>query len=284
MSGRHASNARPQASLKALPGTARSAAQLLPRQIQDEISLAQLELKGKGVQLGVATAGLVAALVFVGLLVIALVVAAIMGLATVMPAWLAALIVSAAFLIIAGIGALFGLRKLKKAMPIMPAQTIRGIKHDLGIVKEGSAFDASILEPGSPAYEAAAKAKEEAKAKAAAEAKAKAEQKLAEEGPAPTQEQLLARLAERRVHLTGIRDELGAQLDVKSQAQAFVEDAKGRAEAVKESAQQRFAQFTSSSEESGGLGEELARRWKPIAVAVAAGTAFAVLLRRLLKH
>ncbi|MFJ3958619.1 phage holin family protein [Arthrobacter sp. NPDC090010] len=285
MSGRHAGSARPQASLKALPATARSAAQLLPRQIQDEISLAQLELKDKGVKVGIASAGFVAALLFIGLLVIALVVAAIMGLATVMPAWLAALIVSAAFLVIAGIGGLFGFVKIKQAMPLVPARTIRGIKHDLGIVKEGSAFDASILEPGSPAYEAAAKAKAEAQAKAKADAEAKAEQKRAEEGPAPTQDQLLARLAERREHLTGIRDELGAQLDVKSQAQALVTDVKDRAEAAKDAAQQRFASFASSSNggEQGSPLQELGRRWKPIAVAAAAGTAFVVLLRKLIK-
>ncbi|WFR85023.1 phage holin family protein [Arthrobacter sp. Y-9] len=281
MSGRHASTVRPQTSLKALPATARSAAQLLPRQIQDEITLAQLELKDKGVKVGIASAGFVAALLFVGLLVIALVVAAIMGLATIMPAWLSALIVSAAFLIIAGIGGLFGFLKLKSAMPLMPAEAIRGFKHDLGIVKEGSAFDASILDPESPAAKAAAEAKAAAKAKAREEAEVKAKQKLAEEGPAPTQQQIIARLDERRAHLTGIRDDLGVQLDVKTQAQGFVSEVKERAESVRESAQQRFAGATAG--ENGGIAGELAQRWKPIAVAVAAGTAFVVLLRKLIK-
>ena len=34
-----------------------------------------------------------------------------------------------------------GVRKFKKAMPLVPEETIRGIKHDLGIAKEGSDFN-----------------------------------------------------------------------------------------------------------------------------------------------
>ena len=52
-------------------------------------------------QLGVAGAFFAVALVFVAFLVIGLIVAAIMGLATIMPAWLAALLVCAVFLLIA---------------------------------------------------------------------------------------------------------------------------------------------------------------------------------------
>ena len=73
---------------------------------------------------------------------IGLIVAAIMGLATIMPAWLAALLVCGVCLIIAAIGALIGRNKFKKVMPLVPEETIRGLKYDLGIAKEGSAFDA----------------------------------------------------------------------------------------------------------------------------------------------
>lgn len=91
-----------------LLGNARTLLRLAPRQLNDEFSLAKEELKAKGVKVGIAAGMFGAALVFLGLLVIALVVAAIMGLATVLPAWLAALIVAAFFLLIIAISALLG--------------------------------------------------------------------------------------------------------------------------------------------------------------------------------
>ena len=45
-------------------------------------------------------------------------------------------------------------------MPLVPEETIRGIKYDLGIAKEGSAFDPAILDPESDQYKAAKAAKE----------------------------------------------------------------------------------------------------------------------------
>ena len=78
------------------------------------------------------------------------------------------------FLLIALIGGLIGLRKFKKAMPLVPEETIRGLKHDLGIAKEGSDFDAAFLDPDSPQYKAAKAAKAEAAAKAKADKGAKA--------------------------------------------------------------------------------------------------------------
>src|SRR6478752_8192282 len=147
MSGRHTGRTNGGLRLSALPKTLKLIFKLAPRQLNDEIAFAKAELKRKGIQLGVAAAFFAVALVFVLLLVIGLVVAAIMGLATIMPAWLAALLVCAVFLIIALIGGLIGVRKLKKAMPLMPEETIRGIKYDLGIAKEGTGFNAALLDP-----------------------------------------------------------------------------------------------------------------------------------------
>ena len=142
MSGRHSGGTGSGLRISALPQTLKMIFKLAPRQLNDEIALAKAEIKRKGTQLGVAGAFFAVALVFVGLLVIGLFIAAIMGLATIMPAWLAALLVSAVCLIIAAIGALIGQNKFKKLMPLVPEETIRGLKYDLGIAKEGSAFDA----------------------------------------------------------------------------------------------------------------------------------------------
>ena len=174
MSGRHSGGTGSGLRISALPKTLKMISKLAPRQLTDEIALAKAEIKRKGTQLGVAGAFFGVALVFILFLVIGLVVAAIMGLATIMPAWLAALLVCGVCLIIAAIGALIGRNKLKKVMPLVPEETIRGLKYDLGIAKEGSAFDPAVLDPNSEQYKAAKAAKEAAAAKAKAEKEAKA--------------------------------------------------------------------------------------------------------------
>src|SRR6478735_4818363 len=211
MSGRHSGRTSPGLRITALPGTARLLFRLAPRQLNDEIAFAKIELKRKGIQVGVAAAFFDVALLFLAFLVVGLIVAAIMGLATIMPAWLAALLVSAAFLLIALIGGLVGLARFKKAMPLMPEETIRGIRHDIGVAREGSAFNPAVLDPESP----------EAKAAKAAKAKAEKEAKAArhdQEFPHASEPELVRRLSQRRHHLTEVRDELGTELDLKTQA------------------------------------------------------------------
>lgn len=273
MSGRHSGRTNGGMRISALPKTLKLVARLAPRQLNDEIALAKVEIKRKGIQLGVAAAFLAVALIFVAFLVIGLIVAAIMGLATIMPAWLAALLVCALFLIIALIGALVGLRKFKKAMPLVPEDTLRGLKHDLGIAKEGSEFDPTVLDPSSEQAKAAKGAKEAkaAQAKAEKEVKAAAKPDL---GPAPTEAELRRRLDERRRHLTEVRDELGQELDAKTQAQALLDVTQEKLNAARERVGRQFA----------GLGESAPDlRWKPLAVLAASTAVLLVLLRKLLK-
>ncbi|GAA3297386.1 hypothetical protein GCM10017708_39000 [Arthrobacter citreus] len=78
-------------------------ARLTPRQLNDEFALATAEMKQKGVKAGMAAAFMVVALLFAAALAIALIVAAILGLGTVMPGWLAALLVALLFLVIAAV-------------------------------------------------------------------------------------------------------------------------------------------------------------------------------------
>lgn len=283
MSGRHTGRTSQGLRITALPKTLKLLFRLAPRQLNDEIAFAKVELKRKGVQVGVAAAFLAVALVFVAFLVVGLIVAAIMGLATIMPAWLAALIVCAVFLVIALIGGLIGLRKFKKAMPLMPEETIRGIKHDLGIAKEGSDFNAAILDPSSPEAKAATAAKEEAAAKTKAEKEAKEEAHKVE-FPRASEPELHRRLEQRRRHLAEVRDELDTELDLKPQvnflvgaAKAKLNEGKAVFEQGKHAAGQKFAEFSESTE-----GANL--RWKPLAALAASATVFVVLLRRLLRN
>ena len=291
MSGRHSGGTGSGLRISALPQTLKMIFKLAPRQLSDEIALAKAEIKRKGTQLGVAGAFFAVALVFVGLLVIGLFIAAIMGLATIMPAWLAALLVSAVCLIIAAIGALIGQNKFKKLMPLVPEDTIRGLKYDLGIAKEGSAFDARILDPSTEQYKAAKAAKEAAAAKATAEKEAKAAAKP-DFGPPPTEAELRRRLDLRRTHLTGVRDDLGRELDVKTQTQILLAAAQVRLQDGKEQLSDKIAGFRSSARSSAGpatsadgqgLADTIKQRWKPLAVLAASGAALAVLVRRLIK-
>ncbi|CAI3795252.1 phage holin family protein [Pseudarthrobacter sp. MM222] len=291
MSGRHSGGTSGGLRISALPRTLRLIFKLAPRQLNDEIALAKIEIKRKGIQLGVAAAFVAVALVFVALLVIGLVVAAIMGLATIMPAWLAALLVCGVFLLIALIVGLVGFRKFKKAMPLMPEETVRGLKYDLGIAKEGSAFNPAVLDPNSEQYKAAkaAKAEADAKAKAEKEAKKAAEPEF---GPPPTESELRRRVVQRRTHLTGVRDELSEELDVKTQAQALLAMTQARLQDGKEQLSAKVAGFKSSAGPSAkgpaianarGAADQLGQRWKPLAALAASTAALVFLLRKLLK-
>lgn len=290
MSGRHSGGTSGALRFSALPKTLKLIFKLAPRQLNDEIALAKIELKRKGIEVGVAAAFAAVALAFVAFLLVGLIVAAIMGLATIMPAWLAALLVCGVFLVIALIAGLVGVRKFKKAMPLVPESTLRGIKYDIGIAKEGSAFDPAILDPNSDQYKAAHAAKAEAAAKAKAEKEAK---KAAEPdfGPPPTEAELRRRLDERRTHLTGVRDELTEELDVKTQAQKLLATTQSKLEDGKEQLSAKLAGFRSRTTTSGPAAAntpqrdagQLGQRWKPLVALTASAAALVFLLRKLVK-
>jgi hypothetical protein len=100
-----------------------------------ELELARTELTAKGKRAGagagLAGAGGVVALFGVG----ALIAAAIAGLATVMPVWLSALIVGVVLLLVAGVLALVGRSRLRKAAPPLPEQAVQGVQNDVAAVR-----------------------------------------------------------------------------------------------------------------------------------------------------
>jgi len=61
--------------------------------------------------------------------------AAVLGIATALPAWLAALIVGVALLIITTVLVLIGVRQLKAGVPPVPTETIDSVKHDVDAIK-----------------------------------------------------------------------------------------------------------------------------------------------------
>lgn len=102
--------------------------------VRDEMALATAEMKRKGAQagIGIGSAGAVVALLGLG----ALVAAAVLGLATVLAAWLAALVVGAVLMMAAGVLAAAGIGQVRNSVPVVPEQAVRSAKRDIETVKE----------------------------------------------------------------------------------------------------------------------------------------------------
>lgn len=104
--------------------------------VREEMRLAQVELQEKGKRAGIGAgmfggAGLVA-LYGVG----ALIAAAILLIGTALEPWLAAVIVGAVLLAVAGVLALLGRKQVDKATPPKPERAMESVKRDVAHVKE----------------------------------------------------------------------------------------------------------------------------------------------------
>lgn len=256
-------------------------ARLLPKQLKDEAQLAVLELKDKGIKLGVGAALAVVGLVFLGMAVIALIGAAIAGLSNLMPAWLAALLLAMLFIVILAILVLVALAKIKSALPLKPEKTLFGLRYDLGVVKEGSAYTEGRVQ----------REMNEAEQQKEREQEAAANDPNQVKPVKPTEEQLRHRLKLRREHLKSLRDDAQNRADsVQAAAQGFVGRTAGTFKSTQDSVKQTFATrggsqgVPTAGSTSATAGESsLSDRWQPLAVAAAAGSAFLVFLRKLLK-
>jgi uncharacterized membrane protein YqjE len=109
--------------------------QQIPELIRSEIRLAQAEVAQKGKRAGVGLGMFSVAGLLAFFALAALVTTAILGLATVVDAWLAALIVAVVLLAAAGVVALMGKNKVAEAAPPAPERAIQGIKEDIATVK-----------------------------------------------------------------------------------------------------------------------------------------------------
>jgi hypothetical protein len=130
-------NARPAVAPEASAGElVKQLSEQVSRLIRDELKLAEHEMTSKAKRIG-RGAGMFGGSGLVALYGIGcLLAAAIIGLAAVLPAWAAALIVGGALLVIAGLAALMGKSQVSKAAPPVPEQTVQSVKADVEEIKE----------------------------------------------------------------------------------------------------------------------------------------------------
>lgn len=107
---------------------------LVAELVKSELDQLKRELLRKLKHAGIGAGLLAAAAVFAFFAAGVLTAAAILGLAVVLPAWLAALIVAALLLVVVVLLGWLGVRELKKSNP-EPTETISSVKRDVRVIK-----------------------------------------------------------------------------------------------------------------------------------------------------
>ena len=110
--------------------------ELTTRLVRDEVELAKAELDEKAKSAGIG-AGMLGAAALTGLYALgALTAAAIMALSTAVDAWLAALIVAGAYAVLAGLVAMVGKARVRRATPPVPERALESAKEDIEWTKQ----------------------------------------------------------------------------------------------------------------------------------------------------
>lgn len=104
--------------------------------VGQEIKLAKAEMTEKAKEIGIGAGMFGGAGYTLHLAALGLMLTLIFALSTAMPAWLAALIVTVVFVAIAGVLALTGKKRIQKAGPPVPEETIESVKQTIETVKE----------------------------------------------------------------------------------------------------------------------------------------------------
>jgi uncharacterized membrane protein YqjE len=104
--------------------------------VRDELKLAQLEMTAKGKQAGKGV-GMMGGGGLVALYGVACLIACvIIAISHSLQAWLSALIVGAALLLVAAVLAALGRSHMRKATPPMPTQAVDSVKTDVAEIRE----------------------------------------------------------------------------------------------------------------------------------------------------
>jgi uncharacterized membrane protein YqjE len=104
--------------------------------VRDELKLAQLEMTSKAKKAG-SGAGMLGGGGLIALYGVACLIAcAVIGISRALPAWLSALIVGVFLLLVAGVAAAMGGKRVKQAAPPVPAEAVESVKTDVAEVRE----------------------------------------------------------------------------------------------------------------------------------------------------
>lgn len=116
---------------RSIPDLTRQLADETATLVRQEIDLAKVELTEKAKQVGMGAGMFGGAAIFAVLAAGALTACAIAAIAMAVQVWLAALIVGAGYLAIAGVLALMGKSRMQRGLPPKPDQTIETVKDDV---------------------------------------------------------------------------------------------------------------------------------------------------------
>lgn len=103
--------------------------------VAGEIELLKQEMITKLKALGIGAGLLLGAAIILLFMIGVLLTSAVLALGQVLPGWASALIIAGVLLVIAVIVGLIGYARLKKGIPPVPSETIRGLKKDLNVIK-----------------------------------------------------------------------------------------------------------------------------------------------------
>jgi hypothetical protein len=120
--------------------------------VRDEIQLARTEMTEKGKRAGMGAGMFGAAALFALYGVAALLAGAILGIARVLPAWAAALIIGGGLFLFAGMLALAGRMNLKRATPAAPRETMSSVRADVHALSAAANRDGGA-HPSGDGYE-----------------------------------------------------------------------------------------------------------------------------------
>jgi predicted phage tail protein len=128
---------------KSLFGLLADLPRLFGNLVKEELEQFKNEMVGKLKHAGIGIGLFVGAGVFAFFMVGVFLAAAVLGFATIVPGWLAALIVAGILLVITVVLVLVGVAQIRKGVPPAPTETITSVKHDVNAIKGIGKWDRS---------------------------------------------------------------------------------------------------------------------------------------------
>ncbi|HEY4534574.1 MAG TPA: phage holin family protein [Enteractinococcus sp.] len=265
---------------------------LVPKQLNDNLTLVSGQLKSKGIRGGVGAGLSLFGLFFGSITFISLVVALIGGFMSEAPLWQTALWVALGAFVLMLILMVGGLLVIRSTFPLVSPDIIRGIKHDVGYILKGNSFDPVEFDR-LEAERRQQKLVEKQRRKELAKRAQKEQKKAVRRGEAadslpqtePTEAQLRHRMELRRRHLGDLRSGVDEKTDVRAQFNTFTRHATGKvAPEHIEHATSPLAPHHSAARAGEKVNEGVGfvkDRWQPLTVLGASVTTAAILLRKL---